>query len=115
MGKVNVQCSKLNVQCRRIWLSVVLGLVWMVMGMAEAGAESNKMLIHMDLEQPDHLKAYGVAYWALDRGVTVEWLLNYRGGSFMLDAHPEALKQARVQGVGAIASPIREISKAEDL
>ena len=49
---------------------------------------AQKILIYMDLQQTDHLKAYGVAYWALERGVNVEWLLNYRSGSFMLDDSP---------------------------
>ena len=97
---MGVECGMRIAECgmRRFWLFVVAVLVWV--GAGDVGAESNKMLIYMDLEQVDHLKAYGVAYWALDRGVNVEWLLNYRGGSFMLDAHPEAMRQARVQGVG---------------
>ncbi|MCS7074581.1 MAG: asparagine synthetase B, partial [Bacteroidia bacterium] len=40
------------------------------------------LLIPMDKTQTDHLKAYGVAYWVLAHGVEVEWMLNYRGGSF---------------------------------
>jgi hypothetical protein len=42
-------------------------------------AFSQKLLVPMDKTQSDHLKAYGVAYWSLERGLTVEWLLNYRG------------------------------------
>jgi hypothetical protein len=42
---------------------------------------AQKILIPMDLKQTDHLKAYGVAYWTLERGINIEWLLNYRGGS----------------------------------
>lgn len=38
----------------------------------------------MDLKQNDHLKAYGIAFHALELGIQVEWLLNYRGGSFMM-------------------------------
>jgi len=49
-------------------------------------AFANKILIYMDREQTNHLKAYGVAYWSLAQGRNVEWLLNYRGGSFLLDA-----------------------------
>lgn len=44
-----------------------------------------KILIPMDLVQTDHLKAYGCAYRALQQGFAVEWLLNYRGGSFLMD------------------------------
>lgn len=38
----------------------------------------------MDDTQSDHLKAYGIAYWSLENEVVLEWLLNYRGGSFLL-------------------------------
>lgn len=58
-----------------------------------------KLLIPMDLIQTDHLRAYGVAYHALQRGGDVEWLLNYRNGSFMMDAHPEIEKDCRLLGV----------------
>ena len=40
----------------------------------------------MDESQKNHLKAYGIAYWCLEREVQVDWLLNYRGGSFMCKA-----------------------------
>jgi hypothetical protein len=50
-----------------------------------AAPAAGKLLIPMDLTQTDHLKAYGVAYHALERGERVEWLLNYRGGSFFLE------------------------------
>ena len=53
----------------------------------------------MDLVQKDHLKAYGIAYWILTQGINVEWLLNYRGGSFMLDEFPAITKEARIRGV----------------
>jgi len=62
-------------------------------------AFSQKILIYMDLKQTDHLKAYGIAYWALERGMNVEWLLNYRGGSFMMDDYPAVERILRVRGV----------------
>ena len=40
------------------------------------------ILIPMDLKQAQHLKAYGIAYWVLKHDITVDWMLNYRGGSF---------------------------------
>jgi len=47
------------------------------------------LLIPMDEEQSDHLRAYGVTFWVLQSGLKAEWLLNYRGGSFVLpDAQP---------------------------
>ncbi|MEN9987075.1 MAG: hypothetical protein RLZZ585_114 [Bacteroidota bacterium] len=45
---------------------------------------STQLLIPMDESQTDHLKAYGIAFYCLKNNVTVEWLLNYRGGSFLV-------------------------------
>ena len=42
------------------------------------------ILIPMDKSQANHLKAYGIAYFVLENDVTIEWLLNYRGGSFLV-------------------------------
>jgi len=58
-----------------------------------------RILIPMDLRQTDHLKAYGLAFWVLERGQTVDWLLNYRGGSFLMDEDPNIMKEARIRGV----------------
>lgn len=46
-------------------------------------AYSSKILIPMDEAQSNHLKAYGISYWILAQEQEVEWLLNYRGGSFL--------------------------------
>jgi hypothetical protein len=63
------------------------------------GIRAQYILIPMDLTQTDHLKAYGLAYWILTQHVNLEWLLNYRGGSFLFqDAEPfEA--ECRIRGV----------------
>jgi hypothetical protein len=58
-----------------------------------------KLLIPMDLKQTDHLKAYGVAFWVLQHNGTVDWLLNYRGGSFMLDFSDVVVRECRIRGV----------------
>ena len=57
------------------------------------------ILIPMDTRQTDHLKAYGVAFWALQQGHTVEWLLNYRGGSFLLQAEAALQQELAIRGV----------------
>ncbi|MCI4668730.1 MAG: asparagine synthetase B [Bacteroidia bacterium] len=46
-------------------------------------SRADYLLIPMDYSQSEHLKAYGIAYWVLEYQVDVDWLLNYRGGSFM--------------------------------
>jgi hypothetical protein len=53
----------------------------------------------MDDTQTDHLRAYGLVYWALERGLHGEWLLNYRGGSFFLPDDPAIPGEAAVRGV----------------
>jgi hypothetical protein len=53
----------------------------------------------MDDRQSDHLKAYGVTYRAIQRGESAEWLLNYRGGSFLLPDNDTARREAALAGV----------------
>lgn len=60
---------------------------------------ADKLLIPMDLSQPDHLRAYGVAYRVIKSGVDVEWLLNFRGGSFLLERNRETETECAVNGV----------------
>jgi hypothetical protein len=57
------------------------------------------ILIPMDDTQKNHLKAYGIAYWTLKRDVPVDWLLNYRGGSFMMNHAKEIENECVVRGV----------------
>jgi len=58
-----------------------------------------KLLIYMDLQQTDHLKAYGITFNALKDGITSDWLLNYRGGSFMFDYSEQLAMRCRLKGV----------------
>ncbi len=58
-----------------------------------------KLLVPMDDSQTDHLKAYGLTYWVLQKGGKAEWLLNYRGGSFLLPEDPAIQREADVRGV----------------
>ena len=61
--------------------------------------QASHVLIPMDESQKDHLKAYGVAYWILQNDVTIDWLLNYRGGSFMCKSHPDIQEELLIRGV----------------
>ena len=56
-------------------------------------------LVPMDEHQTDHLRAYGLAYWVLTRGQKAEWLLNYRGGSFLLKDDAATEREANLRGV----------------
>ncbi|WP_394370845.1 asparagine synthetase B [Olleya sediminilitoris] len=54
----------------------------------------------MDAEtQKNHLKAYGITYWTLNKNVKVKWLLNYRGGSFLVPDSPEIQRECQIRGV----------------
>ncbi len=54
----------------------------------------------MDAEsQKEHLKAYGITYWVLEKQQKVKWLLNYRGGSFLLPDTAETQKECQIRGV----------------
>ena len=57
------------------------------------------LLIPMDLSQSDHLKAYGIAYWVLKKDINVEWLLNYRGGSFLFTDSELFRNECQLRGV----------------
>lgn len=57
------------------------------------------LLIPMDEEQTNHLKAYGIAYWTLQNSIPVQWLLNYRGGSFLVEYRDDLKSQCDIRGV----------------
>ena len=58
------------------------------------------ILIPMDADtQKNHLKAYGITYWTLEKQEKVKWLLNYRGGSFLLPDIEEIKKECQIRGV----------------
>jgi len=62
-------------------------------------AKCVQLLIPMDDNQKNHLKAYGIAYWVLKQNVEVKWLLNYRGGSFLMQGNPRFENECVVRGV----------------
>lgn len=62
-------------------------------------ARSAFLLIPMDKSQTNHLKAYGIAYWSIERGAPLEWLLNYRGGSFLVGFDQIIEQECLLRGV----------------
>lgn len=63
-------------------------------------ASASYILIPMDVDsQKEHLKAYGITYWVLEKQQKVKWLLNYRGGSFLMPDSPEIQKECQIRGV----------------
>jgi hypothetical protein len=58
------------------------------------------ILIPMDaVTQTNHLKAYGITYWSLEQGNTAKWLLNYEGGSFLLEDNEATRNECKIRGV----------------
>ena len=61
--------------------------------------KASYVLIPMDNTQTNHLKAYGIAYNFLEQKIDVDWLLNYKGGSFMIKNHPNVVKECIARNV----------------
>ncbi len=58
------------------------------------------ILIPMDdVTQTNHLKAYGITFWSLEQGNTAQWLLNYEGGSFLLEDNEATRNECKIRGV----------------
>jgi hypothetical protein len=74
--------------------SAVLALL-----VAALPARAQRLLVPMDDAQTDHLKSYGLTYNAIKAGIQAEWLLNYRGGSFLLPDTPELRRRAALDGI----------------
>ena len=60
---------------------------------------SNKIIIPMDESQTDHIKAYGIAFWSLENNNPVDWLLNYKGGSFIVNNNQNIENECIIRGI----------------
>lgn len=80
-------------------------------------AKASFILLPMDeTTQQNHLKAYGITYWCLDKNYKASWLLNYRGGSFLLPDVPEIRRECQIRGVSfEILSDSEETKILEDI
>ncbi|MFN5920519.1 MAG: asparagine synthetase B, partial [Bacteroidota bacterium] len=99
-------------------VGLFLAALFSVLGMHTLFA--SRILIHMDDEQRNHLKAYGIAFRELKREQDVDWLLNYRGGSFLLSYSDDAERECRIRGVsyqviseGQVSQILQEIAKPD--
>ncbi len=70
-----------------------------ILSIASSNLQANTIFISMDNTQANHLKAYGIAYWAIEQGVEVDWLLNHKGGSFMMDYFQKIENELIIRGV----------------
>ena len=94
MGVPSVTLKTNNYKQMNYKISIVLILLLFTFQ-----AYSIHILIPMDDTQNDHLKSYGIAFWVLEKDVEVKWLLNYRGGSFMMQHHSEIENECVIRGV----------------
>lgn len=78
---------------------VVLAMLAMLAMLAPARAASQQLLVPMDDAQQNHLRAYGLTFATLQAGQGGEWLLNYRGGAFLLPDAPDVRRRAALAGV----------------
>jgi hypothetical protein len=76
-------------------------LVFTAFLLAATPLRAQSLLVPMDNEQANHLKAYGLTYWVIDHRMTAEWLLNYRAGSFVLPDRADVRREAALRGVTA--------------
>ena len=80
-----------------MYFKAIACLLLMLMGI---NIFASKILIPMDEEnQMNHLKAYGIAYWVLQNDIEVEWLLNYKGGSFLISNYTSIQEECTIRGV----------------
>lgn len=79
----------------RSYSKLIIILLFLIPGFTRAAY----LLIPMDETQANHLKAYGVAYWVLEKEIEISWLLNYRGGSYLIPHHPLFEKECKLRNV----------------
>ncbi|WP_421978927.1 asparagine synthetase B [Roseivirga seohaensis] len=73
--------------------------ILLILAMFSLSSYASKILIPMDLSQSNHLKAYGIAYWVLSKDASIDWMLNFRGGSFLLPSSAAIEKELVIRGV----------------
>ncbi len=94
------QIERVNVNMPRVPIRIILSTLLAILVAAPLASQVQaELLINMDLKQKDHLKAYGLAFKCLEKGITVEWLLNYRGGSFLIFDTEVPRDLANIMGV----------------
>ncbi|MBF4488139.1 MULTISPECIES: asparagine synthetase B [unclassified Flavobacterium] len=92
-------------------------LVYIFIFLLSLTAKASFILIPMDeTTQQNHLKAYGITYWCLSKDYKASWLLNYRGGSFLLPDTDEIRKECKIRGVSfEVLSDTEEASILNDI
>ena len=87
-----------------------IGLLFIFL-LAFSVSKAAYILIPMDDAQTNHLKAYGIAYWVLEKDVEVDWLLNYKGGSFAFKYNKLFENECLIRGVKFQVIPDGQMTK----
>ena len=87
----------------KIRLTVILLLITSI-------CRASSILIPMDEEQKNHLKAYGITFWTLKNGLEADWLLNYRGGSFLIKYSQALESECKIRGVSYEVVPDSKVN-----
>ena len=74
-------------------------LIILIISLYSVSSFGSYLMIPMDERQSNHLKAYGIAYWVLQNDIEVDWLLNYRGGSFIFKYYQKFENELIIRGV----------------
>ncbi|MCF6140631.1 asparagine synthetase B [Flavobacterium sp. K77] len=75
-------------------------LLFLVVVFLSIQAKASFIMLPMDeSSQKNHLKAYGITFWCIEKSYKASWLLNYRGGSFLLPDADEIRKECQIRGV----------------
>ena len=92
-------------------------LIYIILFLISLSAKASFILLPMDENtQQNHLKAYGITYWCLSKDYKASWLLNYRGGSFLLPYADEIKKECQIRGVSfEILSDSEEVSILDEI
>jgi hypothetical protein len=78
---------------------IIIATIALCLSLFTGILSADRILIPMDHTQNNHLKAYGIAYWCLEQGYKVEWLLNYKAGSFLTQPNDDIAEICLLRGV----------------
>ena len=97
--------QQLKVKMHHFKLILFIFLFYSLIGQAST------IIVPMDNTQKNHLKAYGVAYWVLENNMIMEWLLNYKGGSFLIPHNKFVEEQLIIKGVSYKVIPDAKVKQ----
>lgn len=94
-----VQMTKKMCLSKECAMQLKKNLILLLLFVFYVQAKASFLLVPMDTSQSNHLKAYGITFFSLQNGVKVQWLLNYRGGSFLLENQDFLKKELIIRGI----------------